>query len=124
MALILGSNCFFLWFSLPFWGDQGEYLWYSLNLGALVHSFGPGFRIQGLFSSSRFGDKVSLTLALVPFSGCVSFPGSEPRAKLLRDCARATNLLNLWCLGLSKEIKDFLKFNENTAQHTQTSGTQ
>lgn len=61
----------------------------------LVRSFGPSFRVRGLFSGSRFGDRVSLPLALVPFSGCVSFPASEPGARLLGGCARAMDSLNL-----------------------------
>lgn len=48
-----------------------------------VLSSGPGFRVRGLFSASRFGDKVSLPLALAPFSWYVSFLGSESRARLL-----------------------------------------
>ena len=57
----------------------------------LVCSFGRGFRVWGLFSGSRFGDKVSLPLALVPFLGCVSFPGSECRDRLLPGYSQARN---------------------------------
>ena len=71
----------------------------------LVCSFGRGFRVWGLFSGSRFRDKVSLPMALVPFLGCVSFPGSECRARLLGGCARDTGKLIYWldlCVSLTK----------------------
>lgn len=48
----------------------------------LVCCFGSNFRVQEFFSGSRFGDIMFLPLALVPFSGCVSFPCSEHRARL------------------------------------------
>lgn len=42
---------------------------------------------------------MSLPLALVQFSGCVSFPGSEPEASLFWGCAKATDSLYLWGPG-------------------------
>lgn len=46
-------------------------------------SFSSCFMVWGLFSGSRFGGKMSLPLALVSFSECVSFPGSDSSARLL-----------------------------------------
>lgn len=59
------------------------------------------FFFQGLGTFlwlSRFRDKMSLPLTLVPFSWCVSFCVSEPRARLLGGggFARAIDSLTWW----------------------------
>lgn len=41
---------------------------------------------------------MSVPLALVAFLGCVSFPGSEPGARLFQSCTRAKDSLDLWGL--------------------------
>ena len=95
MALILEPNgvILFTFLSLILGPGQVSLVW--SEYGHLVCSFGPGFRVQGLSSCFGFGDKVSLPLALVPFSGCVSSPSSEPGVRLLGRCARAMDSLNL-----------------------------
>lgn len=60
----------------------------------LVCSFSPGFRVRRFSSSSGFRDKLSSPLALMPDSGCVSFPVSGG-IRLPRDCAGVTGPLNL-----------------------------
>lgn len=64
-----------------------------------MHCFGPGFRVWELFSGFRFGFKVSFPLSLAPFSGCVSFLGSEPGARLFGSYTGAMDSLNLWEAG-------------------------
>ena len=61
-----------------------------------MHSFGPRLQAPKLFSDSMFRDKMSLPLALIPFSGWVHFPDSEPEVRLLRGIAGIMDSMNLW----------------------------
>lgn len=40
--------------------------------------FGTSFRVRPYFLGLGFGDKVFISLAQVPNTGCVSFPGLRP----------------------------------------------
>lgn len=59
-------------------------------------SFGSGFGVRVFSSSSGFRDKVFFSLSQVPDPGCVSFPGSGFRVRVLGDRAIATDLPGVW----------------------------